>query len=149
MNIRQHSLYEKDFHAWVLDTAEKLRLKEFAAVDIENLIEEIEGMARSDYRELISRLQVLMAHLLKWQYQSNLRCGSWQATIKEQRKRLNILLKSMPSLKNKIPDVINDAYELSVYTAEKETGLSSSIFPKERPYTQDQILNNNFYPDSN
>ena len=45
-------------------------------------------------------------HLLKWQFQSNLRSRSWQLTIKEQRLRLEKLLAENPSLKSFLADQI-------------------------------------------
>ena len=57
-------------------------------LDLENIAEELEGMARSDKRQLVNRFAVLLAHLLKWQFQSQLRSKSWERTIKEQRKRI-------------------------------------------------------------
>ena len=93
-------------------------------------------------RELERRLEVLIMHLLKWQYQPNLRSRSWQLTIKEQRLRLLKLLKENPSLKAVLPDYISDAYPLATVRAEKETGLEN--FPNTCPFTVDQILDKTF-----
>lgn len=92
------TLYETDFYAWTQRQAELLRAAEFSEVDWNNLIKEIETWGRSDKRELSSRLEVLLMHLLEWQFQARKRGKSWRATIAEQRRRLRGMLAESPSL---------------------------------------------------
>ena len=63
-----NSLYDQDFYAWANEQAALLRAGRLSEADIENIAEEIESMGRSEKRELVSRLNVLLLHLLKWQY---------------------------------------------------------------------------------
>ena len=65
--MKTTSLYEQDIHAWTRRTAELLRQQRFQELDIEHLVEELETMGRRDRQELISRLKILLGHLLKWQ----------------------------------------------------------------------------------
>jgi hypothetical protein len=146
MSISQ--LYETDFYAWTLKIAELLKQNRFSELDTDNLIEEVEGMGKSEVRALESRLEVLIAHLLKWQFQQERRSNSWYATILEQRKRIEILLRKNPSLKNVLADIFNDAYEVAIFAASKETGFKPTVFPKECPYTIQQILNNEYLPEA-
>jgi len=139
--------YEQDFYGWLLESAQLLREKKFSQLDIANIAEELEGMARSDKRQLINRLAVLLAHLLKWQFQSHIRSKSWQRTIKEQRKRIKLLLKDSPSLKYEIEQKIATAYEISILSAANETSLDEDSFPETCEYSLDEILNQEFYPD--
>jgi hypothetical protein len=139
--------YEQDFYAWLLESAQLLREKNFSQLDIANIAEELEGMARSDKRQLINRLAVLLAHLLKWQYQSYIRSKSWQRTIKEQRKRIKLLLQDSPSLKYEIEHKIASAYEIAILSAANETSLDEDTFPESCEYSLDEILNQEFYPD--
>lgn len=139
--------YEQDFYAWLLESAQLLREKNFSQLDIANIAEELEGMARSDKRQLINRLAVLLAHLLKWQYQSYIRSKSWQRTIKEQRKRIKLLLQDSPSLKYEIEQKIATAYEIAILSAANETSLDEDTFPESCEYSLDEILNQEFYPD--
>jgi hypothetical protein len=62
------TLYETDFYDWALRTAALLREGRFAELDVENIAEEIEGLARSDSRQIENRSVVLIAHLLKKRY---------------------------------------------------------------------------------
>ena len=65
----KNSLYDRDFYAWANEQAALLRSGKLAEADIENIAEEIESMGRSEKRELVNRLTVLLLHLLKWQFQ--------------------------------------------------------------------------------
>jgi hypothetical protein len=137
--------YETDFYSWTQQQAQLLRCKQIEQIDWNHLAEEIEDMGRSEKRELGSRLEILVMHLLKWQFQPNLRSRSWKLTIKEQRLRLEKLLEESPSLKSCIEDVKGEIYPLAVISAEKETGLSS--FPKTCPYNLTEILSPGFFPE--
>jgi hypothetical protein len=139
------SSYEHDFYAWTQEQSKHLRTGQLQLIDIKHLAEEIDDMGRAERRELESRLEVLLMHLLKWQFQPSRRSRSWQLTIKEQRLRLQKHLKQNPSLKAAIVDVFEDAYQLAVISAEKETGLD--IFPDICPYADQQVLLDGFLPD--
>ena len=141
-----NATYEKDFYAWLLKSAELLRRGKFSELDVEQIAEELEGMARSDKRQLINRLAVLLAHLLKWQYQSGKRSKSWERTIREQRKRISLLLEESPSLKSEIDQRLSDAYEIAVLSAANETGLDDDRFPESCEYSLEEVLDE-IYPD--
>lgn len=99
--------YEQDFHAWALQQAELLHESAFKKLDVTHLIEELQAMSARERRELISRLRVLLMHLLKWQYQPNYPIKtSWQATINAQRDDIGLLLEDSPSLAPKIPEAL-------------------------------------------
>ena len=138
-------LHDLDFYAWTQQQVNLLKSGNLVDVDVKSLIEEIKGMGASERRELINRLAVLLAQLLKWHYQPSFRGRSWQLTIKEQRRQLQRLLKDNPSLHARLEEFISDAYEDSVLLAAKETGLEESAFPSQCPYAQDDLLNPEFY----
>jgi hypothetical protein len=140
-------LYETDFVAWTEQTGQLIRGKQFAQVDWEAVIEEIESLGRSERRELKSRLEVLLQHLLKWQYQSNLRGGSWRNTIDEQRHRLEDLLQDSPSLKPYLEQVLLECYSRGRKAASNETELPLATFPTECPYLITEVLDTEFLPE--
>jgi len=142
-----HINYQTDFYAWTQQQAKLLRNKEIDRIDWCNLAEEIEDMGRSEKRQLESRLEILIMHLLKWQFQPNFRSRSWQLTIKEQRLRLEKLLAENPSLKSSLADIKEKIYPLAVISAEKETGLSS--FPETCTYDLTEIFRHEFFPENN
>ena len=78
-------------------------------LDLENLSEYLQDMARRDKREVFSRLTVLLTHLLKWEHQVDRRSNSWEATILHQRRELQDLLESR-TLRNHAQDVLGKAY---------------------------------------
>lgn len=142
-----NSLYEQDFHAWALQQAELLRTRQLDCADLDNIAEEIESMARSEKRELTSRLTVLLLHLLKWQYQPGFRSRSWQLTIKGQRRSVSRHMKENPSLKSYLDQSMSDAYGDATIEAQRETGLGAETFPVTCPFTFDQAINDDFWPD--
>jgi len=138
--------YEHDIVAWAKEQAYLLRSGQLSAIDIEHIAEEIEDVGKSEQRELASRMAVLLAHLLKWQYQSARQSSSWQRTIKEQRKAIARRLTNTPSLKASIHDQewLADAWGDGVSIAINETGMD--CFPEHCPWTIDNIVSDNWLP---
>jgi hypothetical protein len=134
------SLYDRDFYAWANEQAALLRAGRFQEVDLENVAEEIESVGRSEKRELMSRLEVLLLHLLKWRYQPSHQGKSWQRTINEQRRRTVRHLNDNPSLQALLPEIMAEAYEDAIGDAENETGLDRTAFPASCPWTFEQIV---------
>ncbi len=139
------NLYTTDFYAWTQQQVALLKSGKYANIDFEHLAEEVEDMGKSEKRTLESRLEVLLMHLLKWQYQPAYRGKSWRLTIKEQRIRLAEHLQDNPSLKSVLEDSINKAYKLAVIGAERETDLE--VFPETCPYRIEQIFDSNYFPE--
>lgn len=139
-------LYESDFYAWSREQAELLRKGELAQADIERIAEEIDSMGRTEKRELISRLTVLLLHLLKWQYQPGKRGPSWEASIANRRDDLSDHLDDNPSLRPLLPQALASAYRKARLEAISETGLSDATFPEACPWTVEQVLDGGFWP---
>lgn len=142
-----HPKHDEDFYGWAMAEANLLRQRRLGDLDFDNLIEELENMGASERRALVSRMAQLIFHLLKWQFQPDFRGRSWRASIKEQRKKTKGILKDNPSFKNEITNFISDAYEDAFLIIEKETPLDLKLFPAECPYSFEQIMNNEFYPE--
>jgi Domain of unknown function DUF29 len=140
-------LYEQDFYAWANEQAALLRAGKLAAADIENIAEEIESMGRGEKRELINRLSVLLAHLLKWRFQPERRGHSWIYTIREQRLQIARHMKDNPSLHAKTAEAIADAYETAVLAAAEDSGLVEKTFPQACLFSFEQVVAEDFWPD--
>ena len=147
MPAKREQEYNQDFYAWAIHNAQLLREGKLSEVDIAHVAEEIESMGNSEKREFINRLAILIAHLLKWQYQPVRRSKSWKLTIKEQRIKVAQLLKLSPSLKYEIQSKLSDAYEQAIVAAEIETALDESTFPEICPFTLVQCLDHDFFPE--
>jgi len=141
------NLYETDFYAWANQQAELLRAGKLSAADIENIAEEIESMGKTEKRELVSRLAVLLLHLLKWRFQPERRGASWEASITVQRRDLVRHLRDNPSLKSKIAEAIEDAYGDAFLLVAAETGLPRPTFPVECPWSFETIMDAEFWPE--
>jgi predicted YcjX-like family ATPase len=139
-------LYEKDFAAWIKDQAAKLRRRAHNEIDWENVAEEIESLGRSERREIQRRLELLIHHLLEWQFQPGRRSESWRVTIGEQRRWVPGIIKESPSLKSHPKKVFKEAYAEGRRQAINETGLSPKFFPTEPPFTVSQALDDEFWP---
>lgn len=140
--------YNQDVVAWANEQARFLREKRFDLLDLENLAEEIEDVGKSEKRELANRMAVLLMHLLKWQYQPSHRGKSWERTIKEQRKRILMVLDDVPSLKNSLTD---EKWLFGVWAdatdgAAKETRLDLLKFPEHFPWRMTNVLTEGWFP---
>jgi len=140
------SLYEQDFYLWLQTNINLLKEEKFAEIDLENLLEELESMGRSDKNALKSNLRVLLMHLLKYKYQPEKRSNSWNYTIIEHRIRLEETFKTSPSLYRFFEEIFNESYQNARKLAAGETGLSIAIFPPESPFTVEEVLNADFLP---
>ncbi|MFS8775467.1 DUF29 domain-containing protein [Synechococcus sp. R65.1] len=140
-------LYERDFYAWTQEQATLLRSGRLEQLDTEHLAEEIEALGRQERRELVNRLGILLGHLLKWQFQPQLRGKSWQATIIEQRQDIQELIAESPSLKSYLAEAMEKAYRKGLLLVVRETPLSLQDLPDQCPYTFEQVMDPSFYPE--
>ena len=107
-------------------------------------------MGASEKRQLVTRLAQLIFHLLKWQFQPDFRefsKRSWEASIQEQRKKVKKILLQNPSLNPKVGEFVLDSYEDSMFLIKRETPIDLKKLPQECPYTFDQLMDNEFYPE--
>lgn len=141
------TLYDTDFNLWVEDQLTALKSRSLVDLDLPNLIEEIESLARKDKKALRSHLEVLLMHLLKWQFQPEKRSRSWDTSITRARIEIEDIYMDSPSLKNYLPTVESRVYERAKLLAAKETGLEKKVFPVDCPYRLEQALDADFLPE--
>lgn len=147
VHLSAKDLYGLDFFEWTVRNAELLRAGRFGEADIERIAQELEDMGRRDRRELLSRARVLLAHLLKWQLQPERRSPSWEDPIDTQRTDIADLLQDMPSLRAALAESLPAIYADAVRRATRETRLPPSAFPGRCPFSVDQTLDTEFFPD--
>ncbi len=146
LQASQKSIYETDFVGWVETTVEQLRTQDYANVDWENLIEEIEDMGKSEKRAIYSNLKILLLHLLKYRYQPEKRSNSWLASMVEHRQRIKKAFKESPSLQPYFTEIFNECYQDARELAAAETGMAIDEFPAETPFTHEEVLNSDYLP---
>jgi len=141
--------YDTDFYQWTQTQATALRAKDWPALDLEHLAEEIESLGKSDRRAIESHLEGLLLHLVKWLYDPvhDPRRG-WQLTIRHARREIGKLLRDSPSLRDHPAQVLADAYRHARGDAAIDTGLPLATFPEACPWTVAQVLADDFLPEA-
>jgi Domain of unknown function DUF29 len=137
--------YDDDLYAWTKEQADLLRQRAANEIDWDNLAEEIEAVGRSERREIRSRLEILLIHLLKWRYQPEWRSNSWRASISEARRRIEDVLADNPSLSVFPGESLAGAYRLATFS-ETIRRLELYRLPDICPWTIHQVLDPDFWP---
>jgi len=113
--VQKTSLYDLDLNLWLETAIAQLKIGDFHNLDVENLIEELEGLSGSSKRELENRLERLIEHILKRCYVDMPDCyRGWLLTIFDQRRDIKKLLKQSPSLKRYFEQVFDEYFEGSL-----------------------------------
>ena len=141
--IAVKTLYETDFNLWLEETVLLIKEGKLDRLDIENLLEEIEGMSRREKDAVESNLIRVLQHLLKWKYQPQKRSPSWAYTIIEHSRRLNKAFKNSPSLHRHFNDVFDECYDAACQAASVETQLPLVTFPQSCPFSKSDVLDIN------
>lgn len=149
-------LYDNDFQSWIDSTIQQLKNREFDSIDLENLIEELTNLGKSEKNTLKSNLMILLTHLIKLQVQSDAPDSmkiSWYNSVIEHRQRVLSNLEDTPSLKNFLSEAIDKAYPQARKLAIKESKFAAfgvripdeDEYPNTCPFSPDQILDEEFY----
>ena len=137
--------YDDDLYQWTIEQADALRRRAINELDFDNLAEEIESVGRSERREIRSRLEVLLIHLLKWHYQPERQSDSWRAPVLEARRRIEDVLADNPSLRSFPADALASAYRLA--TLDKAIRrLDLLHLPEACPWAIEDVLRDDFWP---
>jgi len=139
--------YEDDFNLWLYEQIALLRQKRIDEVDLPNLIEELEDMAKARRNALRSAYRLVIAHLLKWKFQPERRSASWEITITRERTHIADEENLSPSLRADAEEIVRYVYRTAVREAAIETGLPRSAFPAECPWTLEELRDEDFMPD--
>ena len=139
--------YEDDFEQWCYEQAELLRQRRFAELDLPNVIEELESMGSEQRFAFQSSYRLVIAHLLKWEFQPQLRSASWEITIGRERDNIEKREARNPALEGQAKQLVEDVYRSAVREAAKETGLPRDSFPFDCPYAVEQLRDPDWMPE--
>jgi len=138
---------DADFDAWLLGQVEALRNGRFNSLDWGDLAEELEAMAARHKSELRSRVQTLLEHLLKLQYQPDYDgARGWKLTANRSRDAIEDLFEESPSLRTRVEECVAKAYERARRDAIDDTGLGAALFPMNCPWTVETFTSRDFWP---
>jgi hypothetical protein len=143
----RRSLHDSDFYAWSLEQAALLRSGRVGEADLDAIAEEIESMGKTEKRELVSRLTVLLLRLLKWRRQPDGRGNSWRLSIANARNEITDHLEDNPSLKAMLDSAMEQAYRSSRLKAAIETEFEEDDFPARCPWSFAEATDERFWPE--
>jgi hypothetical protein len=136
-------LYDEDFYVWTEAQAELLRQRRFEALDLDNLIEEVEGLARAEKSSVLNNASIIIEHLLKLQYSPAQEPRNvWRASVREHRRRLRrdltprlrqILDAELASLYGEVRD------DTEALLRDYSEGAAADALPATCPYSLDQL----------
>jgi hypothetical protein len=134
------SLYDRDFALWVEAQVTAIRAGDPEGLDVENLVEELEGLTKRDERALGAQLKRIMAHLLKQRHQPERVTRSWEDSVANGREEIVDILDQSPSLRRTLPAQMIKMYPRAVGQAARDTRLPEETFPREPPFTLEEVL---------
>lgn len=143
------TLYDQDYVLWLKATVEQLKKGQFTDIDLENLIEEIESMGRSEKRALESLLIRLLEHLLKiayWESERERNVSHWSLEVTNFRYQIAKLLVDSPSLNPYIEGIFEESYIVACRGVSRAMKLSKTAFPEKPMITLKQVLDDNWFP---
>jgi hypothetical protein len=143
----RRSLHDSDFYAWSLEQAALLRAGRAAEADLEAIADEIDSMGKTEKRELVSRLTVLLLHLLKWRHQPSHRGKSRRLSIANARDDIIDHLEDNPSLKALLDSAMEQAYRTARRKAAIETEFDEDAFPARCPWSFAEAMDEGFWPE--
>jgi hypothetical protein len=148
VELANQTLYKQDYYLWLRTTINQLRAGQFSSVDLENLIEELETMGRSQKRAMESLLIRLLEHLLKlkyWDSERERNEGHWKGEIRTFRRQIKKELKDSPSLKPYILEIFEECYEEARKEASDRSQLPLDTFPINPIGSLEQVLDDNWF----
>ena len=134
------SLYDRDFALWVEAQVAAIRAGDLGALDVENVVEELEGLTKRDERALGSQLKRIMARMLKQRYQPQRASRSWEDSIANGREEIADILEQSPSLRRSLPGLMTKNYPRAVAQAARDTRLPLTAFPEQPPFILAEVL---------
>ena len=132
--------YEDDYAGWLQRQVGLMQAGNWQALDVINLIDEVESLGRSDFKSFVSAIEIVLIHMLKWDHQPERRSRSWLASIIEHRLRIVSELQDSPSYKARSTEAVDAAYRTARVRAAGESGLPFTTFPEACPFAWDTIM---------
>ena len=133
--------YEADYAAWLEHQVRLLKADRWSEVDKANLIDEVESLGRSEFKGFVSAFEIVIAHMVKWDFQPERRSNSWISSIIEHRERIKQELEDSPSYAARVGEAMHRAWRPARARASIETDLPLKQLPAELPYSFEDVMN--------
>jgi hypothetical protein len=149
VNLKSASLYETDYQLWLAQTVTQLRSHDFSHLDLENLIEELESLGRSEKHAISSYLMRLCEHLLKikyWKSEREMCLRAWKLEVRNFRLQIQEELEASPSLKSFLQDIFTKQYKNGRKLFLDASDLSAKLIPEAPDFTLEQALDEDWLP---
>ncbi|AKE62885.1 hypothetical protein MYAER_0525 [Microcystis aeruginosa NIES-2549] len=143
-------LYEQDYYLWIEKTISLLENRQFSELDLENLIDEISSMGKSEKRSLESYLTRLLEHLLKlayWQSELEYNQRGWKNEIRNFRLRIQQIIEDSPSLKPYLLEIFSPCYQNARKLFLDLSGMAENLVGLAPICTIEQALNEDWFPE--
>ncbi len=138
--LTHRTRYEDDLYGWVEEQVALLRAGSTEALDLNAIAEELSDVGAEQYHKLESALEIILLHMLKWDYQPQRRTRSWTLSIEEHRLRAEKQLRKNPSLKARLGEAVEDGFRLGRLRAAREMRVASKTLPTSCPYDWTAIM---------
>jgi hypothetical protein len=134
---------EKDYHAWIVEQIAALRERNYEALDLDNLAEEVEDLGRSTQHQITNRLETICEHLLKLQIAGHQvwPVRGWEATIRRSRLAVREALAESPSLRPRLEE-----FAAKAWGGARVGCIYDIVLPLSCPWTLEQLLDDNYWP---
>jgi Domain of unknown function DUF29 len=149
VKVKRPSLYDTDYQLWLEQTAAHLKVQDFSQIDLENLIEEIESLGRSEKHAISSYLMRLCEHLLKikyWESEREMCLRGWRGEVINFRLQIQEELETSPSLRSFLEDVFARQYKNGRKLFLNASELDAKLVPETPDFTLEQALNEDWLP---
>jgi hypothetical protein len=143
-------LYEKDYYLWIEKTISLLENNRFSDLDLDNLIEEISDMGKSQRQSLKSYLTRLLEHLLKlvhWESELEYNQRGWKNEIRNFRLRIQQIIEDSPSLKPYLSEIFLPCYQNARKLFLDLSGMAENLVSLAPICTIEQALNEDWFPE--
>ncbi len=146
--LAQRTLYETDYYLWIETTFNQLDNRDTTNLDWQHLAEEIEALRIEQKRKVESYLKQLLIHLLlcrHWTDEKQNCQRGWQIEISNFRDELEFSFQSK-TLYNYFLSRLDQVYIKARRQAIQKTGLPAEIFPVQCPFSNENILDHEYFP---
>jgi hypothetical protein len=149
VTVKQLSLYDTDYQLWLNQTVAQLKAQDLSQVDLENLIEEIESLGRSERHAISSYLMRLCEHLLKikyWKSEREMCLRGWKREVINFRLQIQEELEDSPSLRSFLQDIFAKQYKNGRKLFLNASDLEAKLIPETPDFTLEQALDEDWLP---